>query len=286
MVSDLRSKQLLSVLALVLAGTLSAQSRGGGTSTAEQRAQPPSRQEMPSSPAPSQPAPRGASNTGNTPREAPGAGHTQGNHPAGPRHLTGPRSGDRPAPLPPPPTQEIQTPRPLPQATVQPEARFWAKRDLFQEMKLMARRGPIPVIPVADTTTEIKDYTQVPSGWKAYGFLVPGKENLHVRLRHPRESWFRVVGVNKWGQVGAGLQRNLMPTGKAEMTFQNVSAKAQAVYMIVDDPGWVSDQKTPYTLTITRSWDPAKLAVPPTPRVEGIWAEAKAETTPAEKGKS
>ena len=188
------------------------------------------------------------------------------------RHTT---TSDRPRNLPPPTSQQILKPQATPRAENMPETRTWRNRDLFAEIRAMARRGFIAVTQIPETVTTLEDYCWFPSGWRAYGFAVPPKENLKVRLHHPNEGWFRLAMVNKWGQMGAGMLQNLIPTGNPEVTFNNLTDGPQAVYVLVDDPGWMSSKEKPYTLDIKRSWDPAVKAVPPVPAVLGIWAQPK-----------
>jgi hypothetical protein len=189
-------------------------------------------------------------------------------------------ASDRPRNLPPPASQEIQRPRATPRAENLPENRFWKTRDLFAEIRTMARQGFIAVTQIPETLTTLEDFCWFPSGWRAYGFAVPTKESIKVRLHHTNEGWFRLVAVNKWGQTGAGMLQNLIPTGNPEVSFNNLADGPQVVYVIVDDPGWMSSKERPYTIDIKRSWDPAVKAVPPVPMVLGIWAQQK-QTAPA-----
>jgi hypothetical protein len=186
------------------------------------------------------------------------------------RHTT---TSDRPRNLPPPTTQQILKPQATPRLVDMPENRYWRSRDLFAEIRVMARRGFIAVTQIPETVANLEDFSWFPSGWRAYGFAVPPKEHLKVRLHHPNEGWFRLVMVNKWGQTGAGMLQNLIPTGNPEVTYNNPTDGPQAVYVIVDDPGWMSSKEKPFTLDIKRSWDPAVKAVPPVPAVLGIWAQ-------------
>lgn len=189
-------------------------------------------------------------------------------------HLTG-LANVRPANLPLPESNRIFLPSPTPRLLALPTAPFWEGRDIMTEIQAIARRGFIAVTPVAATTPTVTDFAFVPAGWKAYGFAVPGKETLHVRLHHGNEGWFRLAMVNRWGQLGAGMLQNRIPTGNPEVTFKNPSNLPQAVYVIVDDPGWMSSESNPYVLNIDRSWDPQKHAVAELPAVVGIWATRK-----------
>jgi len=158
-----------------------------------------------------------------------------------------------------------------------PGPTYWKSRDLFAEIHWMARRGCIEVVPVPETVGTVKDFSLVGSGWKSYGFRVPAGEKLHVRLHHSNEGWFRLQMVNKWGNLEEGMLKNLIPTGNPEVTYTNPSKETRNVYVIVDDPGWMSSKENPYTLAIERSWDPAKTPVDnnKVPIAVGIWAEKK-----------
>ena len=160
-----------------------------------------------------------------------------------------------------------------------PTPASWGQRDLMTQIQVMARRGFIPVLPAGDAK-EIQGFSYVPAGWITYGFLVPGRQKLHVRLYHPNTGWFRLLMVDKWGQqYMAGMLKNKIFTGNPEVTYENPSKLAMAVYVIVDDPGWMSSPKDLFTLKVDRSWDPAAVPAPKLPEVHGIWA--KVEPTPA-----
>lgn len=167
----------------------------------------------------------------------------------------------------------IVEPRALPRCQVQPTQELWRKRDLMAEIQAMARRGFIAIHPVEGAINELSGLCKFPAGWTAYGFRVPAGEKIHIRLRHPNEGWFRLIMVNKWGGLDQGMLQNLIPTGNPEVTFTNPTRETQNVHVIVDDPGWMSSKANPFTLKITRSWDPGKHPMDGTPIVMGIWAE-------------
>lgn len=166
----------------------------------------------------------------------------------------------------------VVRPRYIPRCTSQPTTRFWQHRDLFAEIQWMARRGVIPVTPVTDDITDLNGVSVFPAGWRAYGFLVPVGGKLHVRLHHGNEGWFRLAMVNKWGTLGAGMLQNLIPTGNPEVRYANPSKEAQAVYVIVDDPGWMSSAAYPFNLEVQRNWEPGAVDPKEVRMVEGIWA--------------
>ena len=140
----------------------------------------------------------------------------------------------------------------------------------------MARRGYILVHPIADTVSEFDGVADFPAGWIAYGFRVPPGGKLHVRLTHPAEGWFRLSMMNKWGALEPGMLQNLIPTGNPEVTYTNLTKEGRSVYVLVDDPGWMSNTNSPFHIKIERSWDPPALNPNDIPIATGIWAR-KAE---------
>ena len=271
------ARPALAVLALALAGTgLLAQKSGPVT---ERRTMEP--RSMPSpAPAPSRETPRTT-----TPGAARGEGGTQrgdggahrGPH-AGPQHPTprGMVQVERPRNVIPPSSAQVLVPRATPRVQLWPETSYWQSRDLMGEIRHMARRGFIPVTPAGDAE-EIVGSSYFPAGWRSYAFVVPGKQKLHVRLRHTNEGWFRLAMVDRWGQLRQGMLQNLIPTGNPEVTYTNPADLANTVYVIVDDPGWMSTKENPFTLKVDRSWDPKTTKAPALPAVMGIWAQAKLE---------
>lgn len=144
----------------------------------------------------------------------------------------------------------------------------------------MARKGSIAVNPIAEDIKEFTGFSDLPAGWKAYGFRVPAKEQIHIRLRHANEGWFRLSMVNKRGGLEEGMLQNLMPTGNPEVKFTNPTDETRAVYVIVDDPGWMSTEANPFTMTVTRSWDPTVKTIEDAPIATGIWAQKQVEPKP------
>ncbi len=177
-------------------------------------------------------------------------------------------------------TPAIVQPRPLPQITMYPGEHTWKQRDIMKEIQQMSRRGSIRVTPVDELTDKVSGAADFPAGWRAYGFRVPPGENIHMRLRHSNEGWFRLLMVNKWGSLEEGMLQNVIPTGNPEVKYNNPTKEARSVYVIVDDPGWMSSQGNPYEITVTRSWDPKVKDIKDVKVVEGIWAENKVEGTP------
>ncbi|BDU71806.1 hypothetical protein [Mesoterricola silvestris] len=270
------SRPALAVIALALAGTaLSAQKSGPGP---ERRTQEPSSAPTPS-PLRSLPASQ------DSPRALPpGAMRGEGGAHHGTRHIRveppppppGMARVDRPRTLFAPSSNLIVAPRPLPRCRLWPESSYWKTRDLFQEIRLMARRGFIPVTPGGDAA-EFQGFSYFPAGWRAYAFVVPAKQKIHVRLHHGNEGWFRLAMVDRWGQLREGMLQNLIPTGNPEVSYTNPADLANTVYVIVDDPGWMGTRENPFTLTVDRTWNPKETTAPALPAVMGIWAQAKVE---------
>lgn len=152
-----------------------------------------------------------------------------------------------------------------------PNTYFWSQRDLMSEIQWVSRTGFVATTRVADDATEVTDYSDFPQGWKGYAFVVPAKGTLHVSLNHVNRGWFRLVMMNKWGDLQAGMLQNVIYTGKPEVTFKNPKDEAQAVYVVADDPGWMSSKAYPYQLTIERSWDPATVDLKDVKVAVGVW---------------
>ncbi len=228
-----------------------------------------------------------------TPRDTtPGAARGEGGsrRHKGPVHLEGPDEPhriprgmvheNRPRNLTPPSSSEVLVPPATPKVQLWPEYSDWKTRDIFAEIRYMARRGYIPVTFGGDAA-EIVGSSYLPAGWRAYAFVVPGKEKLHVRLHHTNEGWFRLAMVDRWGQMRVGMLQNLIGTGNPEVSYSNPVDLANTVYVLVDDPGWMGTKDNPFTLKVDRSWDPAATKAPALPAVMGIWAQAKLEAKDA-----
>ena len=164
-----------------------------------------------------------------------------------------------------------------------PSTVYWTQRgeNLLATIKRTARRiGLIQAYRVGDQYQTVTAKAERPAGWAAYAFAVPGRGNLKVTLTHRNEGWFRLLMVDKWGGAVAGMFQNIIPKGYPTVSFHNPQEEAQVVFVIVDDPGWMSSETSLYTLSIDRDWAPGKLG----PKVEypkgGVWAvmEPKAGT--------
>lgn len=170
------------------------------------------------------------------------------------------------------PNAPVVIPRPMAVCSRQPDRRFWGSRDIMAEIQWHARQGFVPVMPVDESQQQLSDVSQFPAGWKSYGFVVPPGGKLHVRLHHPNEGWFRLAMMNKWGNLEKGMLQNLIPTGNPEVSYTNHSDEVRAVYVLVDDPGWMSSKAYPYFLDIQRDWQPGRPDMKDVKPVQGIWA--------------
>lgn len=185
---------------------------------------------------------------------------------------SGPDSRPRPHPEGRAKHANVVVPQRLARCREFPTARFWRARNLLEEIRLLGRRGSIPVVVTDPEATEIVDYTWWPAGWRAYAFLVAPEGTLHVRLHHSNEGWFRLQMMNRWGGLEPGMLHNLIPTGNPEVSFRNPTREWRYVYVLVDDPAWWSSKTNPYILEIKRSWDPKTRPSQDLRPVEGIWA--------------
>ena len=154
---------------------------------------------------------------------------------------------------------------------IQPDLHYWQGRDLMAQIQWLSRKGYLPVTPVGVGVNALADYTQRPAGWRAYGVAVPAGGRIQVEVHHPKLAWFRLMLVNKWGDVGPGMMRAAFAPQPVMVTYANPGKEATAVYIIVDDPAWWSDKDAPYTLTFRRDWDPLKVDLSHVAMVSGLW---------------
>jgi hypothetical protein len=167
--------------------------------------------------------------------------------------------------------RRIVFPPPFPRCMVLPDVAFWGRRDLGAEIQWLARAGFLPVTPVDSKAESLVDFTWQPSGWKAYGFAVPPGGRLQVEVQHTKPGWFRLMAVNRWGTPGPGMLEAAIAHRPIMVTVSNPGKKADAVYIIVDDPGWWSTKDDPYTLVIRRDWDPTAVDLSSVTMVAGLW---------------
>jgi hypothetical protein len=152
-----------------------------------------------------------------------------------------------------------------------PNVGYWHSRDIMAEIQWLSRRGFIPVSPIGDSVDLLTDYAQQPAGWRAYGISVPAGGTVQVEVQHPKLGWFRLMLVDKWGTPGPGMLQAAIAHQPVLVTYRNPGKEAIAVYVVVDDPGWWSDAKNPYTLVVRRDWDPATTDLSHVKMVVGLW---------------
>jgi hypothetical protein len=152
-------------------------------------------------------------------------------------------------------------PAPLPRLDRQPTQSVWhwRRREIFRW--IIAQRGFIPVTAVPSGISQMTDFATKKAagqqaGWKGYGLVVPPKESVTFNLSHPNRPWFRLIICDKWGGNVPGGLSSIMPQPVPRLTYTNPGHGTETIYLIVDDPGWMSNEFSPYTLEMARSWNP------------------------------
>ena len=175
------------------------------------------------------------------------------------------------------PDSPVLRPRPLPRLMVLPTYNYWNTRyrSIYNDIMSLSRRGFIPVTAVPSDIYEIVDYSETPAGWRGYGFVVPPGESIIINLEHTNRAWFRLIMCDSWGEAVPGGLRSKLPQHEPRLSYTNVGDKAAAIYLIVDDPGWMSSEGNPYSLEIVRSWDSALIPVDQSMIASGIWGLEK-----------
>jgi hypothetical protein len=137
-----------------------------------------------------------------------------------------------------------------------PTVTYWEgrQRDVLASIKRMARKGLLLALRLPDEVSSVQGVAQRPAGWSAYGIAVPGKKTVRVSLEHPNLGWFGLRMIDKWGSPEKGMLQNLVKTGRTEVSFVNPLDEVKVVYVIVDDPGWLSTEQVPFVMTVARSW--------------------------------
>ncbi|MDR2697126.1 MAG: hypothetical protein LBB40_01465, partial [Holophagales bacterium] len=133
-------------------------------------------------------------------------------------------------------------PRPLPRLRFFPTFNYWNRRynSIYNDIMFISRRGYIPVTAIPPDTYEIVDYAELPAGGRGYGFVVPPGESVTINLEHPNRGWFRLIICDAWGQAVPGGLSSTLPQFQPRLTYTNPGSEAKAIYLIVDDPGWMS----------------------------------------------
>jgi hypothetical protein len=115
-----------------------------------------------------------------------------------------------------------------------------------------ARSGPsIAALQLPTGSVRVTDKIPDISGWRAYAIEVAAGGKVKVHVVAGRKAWFRVLGVNAWGQDEPGLLQNRIPTGEPQATYENSSKETRTVYFIVDtlDANMIGE---PYEIDVTR----------------------------------
>jgi len=172
----------------------------------------------------------------------------------------------------PPPDRPARL-RALPRLRAIPTSYYWDRRYnmIFRDITFISRRGYIPVTAIPSDTYEIVDYASLPAGWRGYGFVVPPGESVRINLEHPNRAWFRLIICDAWGQPVPGGLSSALAQIEPRLTYTNPGTEAKAIYLIVDDPGWMSGEGNPYTLELERSWAPLLIPTDQSLIVSGIW---------------
>jgi hypothetical protein len=167
-------------------------------------------------------------------------------------------------------------PNPLPKRKVFPTPDYWLWRYNKIYRGISAQKGFIPVTAVSSGTFQLTDYAIKKTawrnaGWKGYGLVVPPKESVTFNLYHPNRPWFRLIICDKWGGAVPGGLSSLMPQPVPKLTYTNPGHETETIYLIVDDPGWMSYEYSPYTLEMARTWNPDLFPEDLSTIVRGIW---------------
>jgi hypothetical protein len=142
---------------------------------------------------------------------------------------------------------------PAPRGPMPPKvADLGAESGGMGQARRSARKGPsLPALQLPAGSLRVTDKIPDLSGWRAYAIEVPGGGTVKVHVVEGRKGWYRVLGVNAWGQEEAGLLQNRIHTGEPQATYKNPTRETRTIYFIVDslDANMVGDA---YTVEITR----------------------------------
>jgi len=157
-----------------------------------------------------------------------------------------------------------------------PTAHYWRWRYNKIFRSISSCGGFIPVTAVPSSVSNLTDFTVKKAagkyaGWKGYGLVVPPKESVTFNLYHTNMAWFRLIICDKWGGAVPGGLGSLMPQPVPRLTYTNPGFEPETIYLIVDDPGWMSSEESPYTLEMARSWNPDLFPEDLGAVVRGIW---------------
>jgi len=165
---------------------------------------------------------------------------------------------------------------PLHRLKAVPTPHYWERRYNRLFLSISSHRGYIPVTAVSSSVSQLTDFTVKKgagryAGWKGYGLVVPPNESVTFNLDHTNLAWFRLIICDKWGGAIPGGLSSLMPQPVPRLTYTNPGFESETIYLIVDDPGWMSSEESPYTLEMARSWNPDLFPEDLGTVVQGIW---------------
>lgn len=98
-----------------------------------------------------------------------------------------------------------------------------------------ARRGPsIPARALPGESTRLADTITEVSGRQAYAAVVPAHGEVRFQVTQGKKAYFRVSGVNAWGNLEPGLLQNTIWKGEPLASYRNPTAEARTIYFIVE----------------------------------------------------
>ena len=113
------------------------------------------------------------------------------------------------------------------------------------------RSGAVPAVAVPPGEVAVAHKIPDSAGWQAYRVEIAPGEQVRARVHAPREGWFAVRCVNRMGELGPGMLRNLLARGDPEATCDNAGRAAVTVFFVVDTRQTGMEGEA-YTVTFTR----------------------------------
>ncbi len=110
--------------------------------------------------------------------------------------------------------------------------------------------GLVHVNRVDKSLTELKAIAGPSDTRPAYGFVVPAKGTVRVRVEHPRQEDFELVMVDRRGRIQAGMLQNLIAKGYPIVSYTNPTNQAKDVYVVVYYGDLVRPEDSTYKLLI------------------------------------
>lgn len=110
-------------------------------------------------------------------------------------------------------------------------------------LRRSSRSSAIPAVELPPGPLEVRDSLSAIPGWKAYRIEAPPHGKVKVRLKGLHEAWFRVLTLNKWGQMEEGMLQNRIPTGNPEASYMNPKGESKSVYFVVDTTDLGADRE-------------------------------------------